>query len=69
MKDKEVKMKDKGVNLLADEVEAIKEAISFVFETGYSDKTATLIESVAALTTIDTVMNLAIKRERKESEG
>lgn len=62
-------MKKTDITLTADEVEAIKEAISFVFETGYSDKTATLIESVAALTTIDTVMNLAIKRERKESEG
>lgn len=62
-------MKTTDITLNAAEVEAIKEAISFVFETGYSDKMATLIESVAALTTIDTVMNLAIKRERKESEG
>lgn len=62
-------MKTKDITLNAAEVEAIKEAISFAFETGYSDKGIALIESVAALTTIDTVMNLAIKRERKESEG
>ncbi len=62
-------MKTKDITLNAAEVEAIKEAISFAFETGYSDKGIALIESVAALTTIDTVMNLAIKRERKEQEG
>lgn len=62
-------MKTKDITLNAAEVEAIKEAISFAFETGYSDKGIALIESVVALTIIDTVMNLAIKRERKESEG
>lgn len=62
-------MKTTDITLNADEVEAIKEAIGFAFETGYSDKGIALIESVAALTTIDTVMNLAIKRERKESKG
>lgn len=62
-------MKTTDITLKADEVDAIKEALNFAFETGYSDKGVALIESVAALTTIDTVMNLAIKRERKESEG
>lgn len=59
-------MKEKNVTLTADEVDTIKDAINFVFETGYSDKMTTLIESIAALTTIDAVMTLAIRRERKE---
>lgn len=61
-------MKTTDITLNADEVEAIKEAISFAFETGYSDKGIALIESVAALATIDTVMNLAIKRESERSQ-
>lgn len=59
-------MKDKGITLTADEVDTIKDAINFAFETGYSDKGIALIESVAALTTIDAVMTLAIRRERKD---
>lgn len=62
-------MKDTGITLTADEVDAIKDSLNFAFETGYSDKGIALIESVAALTTIDTVITLAIKRERKEQEG
>lgn len=59
-------MKKTDITLTADEVDTIKDALNFAFETGYSDKGVALIESVAALTTIDAVLTLAIKRERKE---
>ena len=45
------------------EVEAITEACNYVRDTGYKDKTVTLIEAVAAITTIETIMSLASKKD------
>ena len=42
---------------------AITEAISFVYEMGYSDHEALLIEAMCALPSIDTVMALAKKEK------
>ena len=54
------------------EVEAIEAAIELAFDTGLEDRTAMLIESVAALSTIDTLISIAKKRQleekRKETE-
>lgn len=45
------------------EVEAITEACNYVRDTGYKDKIVTLIEAVAAITTIETIMSLASKKD------
>lgn len=54
------------------EVDAIEAAIELAFDTGLQDRTAMLIESVAALSTIDTLISIAKKRQleekRKETE-
>lgn len=54
------------------EVDAIEAAIELAFDTGLEDRTAMLIESVAALSTIDTLISIAKKRQleekRKEKE-
>lgn len=55
-----------SLRLLDAEVDAIQQAIDYSFETGYQDKGIALIESVAALTTIETVLALAIRREKVE---
>lgn len=49
------------------EVEAIEAAIELAFDTGLQDRTAMLIESVAALSTIDTLISIAKKRQNEEN--
>lgn len=48
------------------EVDAIEAAIELAFDTGLEDRTAMLIESVAALSTIDTLICIAKKRRQVE---
>ena len=55
-----------AVTLNYAEVDAIEAAIEMAFDTGMQDRTAMLIESVAALSTIDTLISIAKKRQLEE---
>lgn len=56
-----------AVTLNYAEVDAIEAAIEVAFDTGMQDRTAMLIESVAALSTIDTLISIAKKRQNEEN--
>ena len=48
------------------ELASIENAITIVYETGYKDKMKLLIEAVVAISTIDTIIELADGRQRDE---
>lgn len=48
-----------AVTLTDKEVRKIMDSIEFIYEVGYKDKTALLIEAMCAISTIETVMDLA----------
>lgn len=56
-------MKD-GLKLTERELASIENAITIVYEAGYKDKMVTLIEAMAALSTIDTIIELAESRQQ-----
>lgn len=46
----------------------IRERLERVWDTGYKDKTVTLIESVAALVSIETILDMIERREKQKPE-
>lgn len=52
-------VKKKGLTLTGPQMEAIDNAISYVWEVGFSDKTRLLVEAMSALLSIETVLDLA----------
>lgn len=50
------------------DVKAIREIITFVWETGYTDKTMTLIESMSALSAIETLLDTVERYQKQKPE-
>lgn len=58
--------KKKVLTLTGPQTKAIDNAISYVWEVGFSDKTRLLVEAISALTSIETVLELA-RTERNQN--
>lgn len=58
--------KKKVLTLTGPQMEAIDNAISYVWDVGFSDKTRLLVEAMSALLSIETVLGLA-RTERDQN--
>lgn len=56
------------ITLTDQELREIRARIENVWDTGYSDKGVTLIESIAALVSIEALLNVAEKKQKPEHE-
>lgn len=59
-------IKKKALTLTGPQMEAIDNAIAYVWDVGFSDKTRLLVEAMSALLSIETVLGLA-RTERDQN--
>ena len=57
------------ITLTDQELREIRARIENVWDPGYSDKGVTLIESIAALVSIEALLNVAEKKQKPEHEA
>lgn len=56
------------ITLTDGDVRALREIIGYVWDVGYNDKTMMLIESVSALTSIETLLNTLERHQKQKPE-
>ena len=56
------------ITLTDQDMKEIRERLERVWDIGYKDKTVTLIESVAALVSIETILDMIERREKQKPE-
>lgn len=56
------------ITLTDQDMREIRERLERVWDIGYKDKTVTLIESVAALVSIETILDMIERREKQKPE-
>ena len=56
------------ITLTDQDLREIRERLERVWDIGYKDKTVTLIESVAALVSIETILDMIERREKQKPE-
>ena len=56
------------ITLTDQDMREIRERFERVWDIGYKDKTVTLIESVAALVSIETILDMIERREKQKPE-
>lgn len=56
------------ITLTDQDMREIRERLERVWDVGYIDKTVTLIESVAALVSIETILDMIERREKQKPE-
>ena len=56
------------ITLTDQDMREIRERLERVWDIGYKDKTVTLIESIAALVSIETILDMIERREKQKPE-
>lgn len=56
------------ITLTDQDMREIRKRLERVWDIGYKDKTVTLIESVAALVSIETILDMIERREKQKPE-
>lgn len=56
------------ITLTDGDVRALREIIGYVWDVGYNDKAMMLIESVSALTSVETLLNTLERHQKQKPE-